>query len=103
MEEILKQSVNFRAILKDFNFGDLFVGEYIPTSMNHLFVSIQSFNSANFMKKYQKTFMILLLLMNFTMRLLSLYQKLLLRFKPKILLGLNSNTGKNGPRYNKFL
>lgn len=32
-EEILKQSIEtFRAILKDYNFGDLFVGNYEPGS-----------------------------------------------------------------------
>ena len=52
-EEILKQSRNtFRAILKDNNFGDLFVGGNVPDSLDHLFMSIQSFNSA---KLYEKT------------------------------------------------
>ena len=46
-EEILKQSrATFRAILRDFNFGDLFVGGNSPDSLDHLFVSIQSFNSS---------------------------------------------------------
>lgn len=45
-EEILKQSIaTFRGILKDNNFGDLFVGNEKPASLNNLFVSIQTFNS----------------------------------------------------------
>src|SRR5699024_6951579 len=45
-EEILKQSIDtFRAILKDFNFGDMLVGSHQPDSFDHLFVSVQSFNS----------------------------------------------------------
>ncbi len=45
-EEILKQSRDtFRAILKDANFGELMVGNNLPNDLDHLFVSIQSFNS----------------------------------------------------------
>lgn len=45
-EEILKQSIEcFRSILKDQNFGELWVGKYTPNNLEHLFVSIQTFNS----------------------------------------------------------
>ena len=45
-EEILKQSLyTFRAVLKDANFGEMFVGSYKPESINNLFISIQAFNS----------------------------------------------------------
>ena len=45
-DEIIKQSIaTFRGILKDNNFGDLFVGNEKPASLNNLFVSIQTFNS----------------------------------------------------------
>lgn len=45
-QEILEQSIScFRAILGDYNFGDLLVGNHEPVSDTHLFVSIQSFNS----------------------------------------------------------
>lgn len=45
-EEILKQSVYcFRGVLKDANFGELFVGKYKPESLNNLFVSVQTLNS----------------------------------------------------------
>ena len=51
-EEILRQSLyTFRAVLKDANFGDLFVGSYKPESIDHLFVSIQTFNSQRFTEK----------------------------------------------------
>lgn len=44
-EEILKQSLAcFRGVLKDGNFGDLYVGNYKPESLDHLFISIQTFN-----------------------------------------------------------
>lgn len=90
-EEILKQSVDtFRAILKDFNFGDLFVGKYIPTSMNHLFVSIQSFNSAKLYEKVSEDFYDFIIIDEFHHAAAKSYQKLLSYFKPKILLGLTA-------------
>ena len=48
-EEILRQSLyTFRAVLKDANFGELFVGNNRPESIDHLFMSIQTFNSQGF-------------------------------------------------------
>lgn len=46
-EEILKQSrKTYRSVLQDNNFGDLWVGGSNPTeSIDHLFVSVQTFNS----------------------------------------------------------
>ena len=32
--------------MNDFNFGELYVDGYKPTDIEHLFISIQSFNSA---------------------------------------------------------
>ena len=45
-EEILKQSRSvFRAVLKDPNFGELYVGSYKPASLAHLFISGQTMAS----------------------------------------------------------
>ena len=45
-EEILKQSRDiFQGVLKDPNFGELFVGNYKPANLDHLFISIQTINS----------------------------------------------------------
>ncbi len=45
-EEILEQGIEtFRGVLKDLNFGDLWVGSHKPESLEHLFVSIQTLNS----------------------------------------------------------
>ncbi len=45
-EELLQQSLQtFRAVLRDPNFGDLLVGGREPGQLDHLFVSIQSYNS----------------------------------------------------------
>lgn len=45
-EELLQQSLRtFRAVLRDPNFGDLLAGGHEPERRDHLFVSIQSYNS----------------------------------------------------------
>ena len=42
-EEILKQSQGvFRAVLKDPNFVELFVGKFKPDNLDHLFISVQT-------------------------------------------------------------
>jgi superfamily II DNA or RNA helicase len=38
----------FREILNDFNFGDCYVDGQRPSQINQLFMSIQSFNAADF-------------------------------------------------------
>ena len=56
-EEILKQSMyTFRAVLKDANFGEMFVGNYKPESIDNLFISIQTFNSQSFTDKTSPDF-----------------------------------------------
>ncbi|MBO5534157.1 MAG: DEAD/DEAH box helicase family protein, partial [Clostridia bacterium] len=45
-EEILKQSLmTFQAVLKDPNFGELWVGQYQAEKVDHLFISVQTLNS----------------------------------------------------------
>ncbi len=90
-EEILKQSRDkFRAILKDFNFGDMLVGDNSPTSMDQLFVSIQSFNSMELYNKLSKNFYDFIIVDEFHHAAANSYQKLLSHFEPKILLGLTA-------------
>ncbi|WP_218775598.1 DEAD/DEAH box helicase [Oceanobacillus senegalensis] len=90
-EEILKQSRDtFRAILKDFNFGDLLVGGSTPNSLDHLFVSIQSFNSMNLHEKVTDDFYDFIIVDEFHHAAANSYQTLLSYFKPKILLGLTA-------------
>ena len=56
-EEILKQSLyTFRTVLRNANFGDMFVGGYRPDSIDHLFMSIQTFNSQDFTAKASPDF-----------------------------------------------
>ena len=90
-EEILKQSVNcFRGVLKDLNFGDLFVGTHRPDSLDHLFISVQTFNSQDFYEKTSPDYYDYIIIDEFHHAAAPTYQKLLSHYKPKILLGLTA-------------
>ena len=90
-EEILRQSLyTFRAVLKDANFGELFVGNYKPESIDHLFVSIQTFNSQDFTAKTASDFYDYIVVDEFHHAAAPTYQKLLSYYNPKILLGLTA-------------
>ena len=90
-EEILKQSLyTFRAVLKDANFGELFVGGYKPESIDHLFLSIQTLNSQDFTSKTAPDFYDYIVVDEFHHAAAPTYQKLLQHYCPKILLGLTA-------------
>ena len=90
-EEILKQSLyTFRAVLKDANFGDMFVGSYRPDSLDALFISIQTFNSQGFTKKTTEDFYDYIVVEEFHHAAAPTYQKLLEYYRPGILLGLTA-------------
>lgn len=90
-EEILQQSLStFRAVLKDANFGELFVGNYRPESIDHLFMSIQTFNSQTFTEKTTPDFYDYIVVDEFHHAAAPTYQKLLAYYQPKILLGLTA-------------
>ena len=90
-EEILKQSINcFRGVLKDQNFGELFVGSYRPQSIDHLFVSIQTLNSQELDKKTSPDFYDYIIIDEFHHAAAPTYQRLLTYYRPKILLGLTA-------------
>lgn len=92
-EEILKQSIDvFQAVLKDPNFGELFVGGYKPEdNIDYLFMSIQT------MASQQKAFEELpedyydyIIVDEFHHAAAPTYQFVLSHFKPQILLGLTA-------------
>ncbi len=90
-EEILKQSLyTFRAVLKDANFGELFVGSYKPESVDNLFLSIQTFNSQGFTDKTTPDFYDYIVVDEFHHAAAPSYKKLLEYYQPKILLGLTA-------------
>ena len=90
-EEILKQSLyTFRAVLKDANFGELLVGSYRPERIDHLFLSIQTFNAQDFSSKTAPDFYDYLIVDEFHHAAAPTYQKLLDYYQPKLLLGLTA-------------
>ena len=90
-EEILKQSMyTFRGVLKDQNFGEMFVGAYVPESIDNLFMSIQTFNSQDFTSKTSPEFYDYIVVDEFHHAAAPTYQKLLSYYTPKILLGLTA-------------
>ena len=90
-EEILKQSLyTFRAVLKDANFGEMFVGSYKPESIDNLFISIQTFNSQSFTEKTSPDFYDYIIVDEFHHAAAPTYQKLLAYYQPRILLGLTA-------------
>lgn len=90
-EEILKQSLEcFRGVLRDQNFGDLFVGGHEPTQLDHLFVSIQTFNSRNFAAVTSLDYYEFIVVDEFHHAAASSYQKLLTHYQPEVLLGLTA-------------
>ncbi len=90
-QEILKQSVAcFRGVLKDANFGDLFVGDYRPESFDHLFISVQTFNSQEFHEKTTPDYYDYIVIDEFHHAAAPTYQKLLTHYQPKVLLGLTA-------------
>lgn len=90
-EEILKQSLfTFKAVLKDPNFGELFVGEHKPTEINNLFMSIQTFQSQDFTTKTAEDYYDFIVVDEFHHAAAPSYEKLLNYYKPKVLLGLTA-------------
>lgn len=91
-EEILQQSLyTFRAVLKDANFGELFVGKYRPISgIDALFISIQTFNSQDFTAKTTADYYDYIVVDEFHHAAAPTYQKLLSYYQPQILLGLTA-------------
>ena len=90
-EEILKQSLMcFRGVLQDANFGELFVGSHTPAQADHLFMSIQTFNSQNWTEKTSSQHYDYIVVDEFHHAVAPSYQKLLDYYQPKILLGLTA-------------
>ena len=90
-EEILKQSLNaFRVVLKDANFGELFVGNHVPTSFNHLFISVQTFNAKNLATQITPDFYDYIIIDEVHHAPADTYKNILEHFNPHILLGLTA-------------
>lgn len=90
-EEILKQSLDcFRGVLKDPNFGELFVGNNRPDEHNHLFMSIQTFNSQKWYEKTAADYYDYVVVDEIHHSPAKSYQRLLTYYNPEIFLGLTA-------------
>nr|WP_239529785.1 DEAD/DEAH box helicase [Sporolactobacillus spathodeae] len=90
-EEILKQSLAcFRSVLRDNNFGDLFVGKIRPEAIDQLFISIQTFNSQSLTSHTSPDFYDFIIVDEFHHAAARTYQTLLSYYQPQILLGLTA-------------
>ncbi|MDF2504375.1 DEAD/DEAH box helicase [Clostridium sp.] len=90
-KEILEQSIDcYRKVLKDRNFGDKWVGEYVPTQKEHLFVSIQMYNSKEFTENVSEDYYDYVVIDEFHHSSAPSYRKLLEYVRPKILLGMTA-------------
>lgn len=103
-EEILRQSLRaFRGVLHDSDFGELFVGGYMPKSLNYLFVSVQTLNSRSLTDITTPDFYDFIIVDEFHHAAAPTYQQLLGYYQPKILLGLTATPermdGKNVLEY----
>jgi len=89
-EEILKQSLGtFRAVLRDQNFGDLLVAGNRPGTIEHLFVSIQSYNSQG-LWTLAPDYFDYVVVDEFHHAAAPSYERLLTTIRPKVLLGLTA-------------
>lgn len=90
-EEILKQSRDtFAGVLKDANFGELFVGNYKPESLDHLFISVQTLNSQALHTKLPVDYYDYIVIDETHHAAAHSYGKALEHFQPKVLLGLTA-------------
>lgn len=90
-EEILRQSLyTFKAVLKDANFGELFVGNSSPENIDHLFLSIQTLNSRKFLDSTAPDFYDYIVVDEFHHAAALTYQAMLNYYQPQIFLGLTA-------------
>ncbi len=99
-EEILRQSRDvFRAVLKEPNFGELYVGGIKPQSIDCLFVSVQTMASQKLYDILPEDYYDYIVVDEFHRAAAPTYQGIFSHFKPKILLGLTATPermdGKN--------
>ena len=90
-EEILEQSIDtFRGVLKDLNFGDLWVGSYKPEALDYLFVSIQTLNSKKLYNELPADYFDFIVVDEFHHAAAPIYKDALAAFSPRVLLGLTA-------------
>lgn len=89
--EILEQSIEcFREVLKDSEFGELFVGNYSPSSLKHVFISIEMLNRRDLVSSLEPDYYDYIILDECHHAAAKSYQPILDYFTPHIFLGLTA-------------
>ncbi len=89
-EEILKQArATFRQVLRDGSFGDLVIGGADASQEDHLFCTVQSWNSRD-LDQYAPSYFDYVVLDEAHHGAAKTYQKLISHVKPKTLIGLTA-------------
>lgn len=90
-EEILKQSCRtYRAVLKDNNFGEYWVGGVVPRKYDHVFASIQTINAGSKYLELPKDHFDVIVLDETHHSAANSYKRIIEHFIPKVLLGLTA-------------
>lgn len=90
-EEILRQArAVFRNILRDQNFGELWVGKNTPAHQEQLFISVQTFRSQKLWQKLPADFYDYIVIDETHHAPAGSYSELTSYFTPKVLLGLTA-------------
>ncbi|QTE70061.1 DUF3427 domain-containing protein [Clostridiales bacterium FE2011] len=90
-EEILKQSIaTFQAVLKDPNFGELWVGNYKADNLDYLFISVQTLNSQALWKRLPANYYDYIIVDETHHAAADSYADAIETFKPQVLLGLTA-------------
>ncbi|MFB1003522.1 MAG: DEAD/DEAH box helicase family protein, partial [Bacteroidia bacterium] len=100
-EEILKQAVRtFRGVLKDNNFGDLWVGRHTPVKYSQLFASVQTLTNKIEELRLSPDYYDFIIIDEVHHIAASSYRPILNYFKPKILLGLTATPERSNEKEN---
>lgn len=89
-KEILKQALNtYRAVLKDKNFGELYVDGQVPGNWKHIFASVQSLSSRD-IENFNGDAFEIVVIDEFHHATATTYKKIIDHLKPVELLGLTA-------------
>ena len=90
-KEILEQSIEcFREVLKDSDFGELFVGNYSPSALRHIFISIEMLNKRSLTSSLEPDYYDYIVLDECHHAAAKSYQPILDYFNPHVFLGLTA-------------
>jgi superfamily II DNA or RNA helicase len=90
-QEILQQSIaTFRNVLRESNFGDLWVGSYEPDRFEHLFCSVRMLVNSSLWEKVGQHFYDFIIIDEAHHGTADSYRPIFEHFSPKILLGLTA-------------